>query len=632
MYVSDFLILLINIIPVLQTEMRKLISLLQIILTIVSITAHAQNDNDSLSHLYVFAGKSLNYSSTISEDRILKLCQAQEAYTRNRKDYDNLFAIQEIVVNTYCLKGDIGLAVDKAQQMYAEAKELKSELGVSLAFQALGITYMYSNQYQQAYNTFTEAYKILGKSGNQSLKIRSLIQQIHVCMLLEDIANMQQHLVEARKLLDRADIPEKQDYAFYLQYYQTLYYIASNDKELARISLEDINKMVPQEATFSRLYFNLYLQFHELNGEYEQALAYCDSILALAIKSHNLSEYKDLLKMKAVLLEKSDEKQQACVMYDSAEKVSKRLNMMRYSQQIDSLHVSYWVDQLALENAAMRNRFLKWMGALTTLLLVFAIYLMYIARKKNRKLILSKQKLEVARRETQASIQSKSLFLSNMSHELRTPLNAIVGFANLLSLEAVESSQGKQQIGDRIKQNADLLLRLFNDVADLSALKGKNIKFTFETCNVVALCSNVMSTVESVKQTAAALYFDTSLEKLPLYTDPGRLQQVLINLLINATKFTSEGSIRLILEVDKEQNEAVFTVEDTGCGIPLSKQPHIFDRFEKLHEGVQGAGLGLSICQLIIERLKGRIWIDSSYTQGARFVFTHPLLPQTAEL
>lgn len=612
--------------------MRKKTLLLQIILVIVSITASAQNDNDSLSHLYVIAGKSLNYSSTISEDRILKLCQAQEVYARNRKDYDNLFIIQEIVVNTYCLKGDIGLAVDKAQQMYAEAKKVQSELGVSLAFQALGITYMYSNQYQQAYNTFIEAYNILEKSGHQSLKIRSLIQQIHVCMLLEDIENMQQHLVEARKLLDRADIPEKQDYAFYLQYYQTLFHIANNDKELARISLEDINIMIPQEATFNRLYFNLYLQFHELNEEYEQALAYSDSILALAIKSDNLSEYKDLLKMKAVLLEKNNEKQQACVMYDSTEKVSNKLNIMRYSQQIDSLHVSYWVDQLALENAAMHNRFLKWMGVLTTLLLIFAIYLIYIARKKNRKLIQSKQKLEIARQETETSIQSKSLFLSNMSHELRTPLNAIVGFANLLSLEAVESTEGKQQIGDRIKQNADLLLKLFNDVADLSALKGKNIKFTFETCDVVALCKNVMSTVENVKQTTAALYFDTSLQELPLYTDPGRLQQVLINLLINAAKFTSEGSIRLRLEVDKQHNEAIFTVEDTGCGIPLSKQPRIFERFEKLHEGVQGAGLGLSICLLIIEHLKGRIWIDSNYTQGARFVFTHPLSPQISEL
>ena len=128
-----------------------------------------------------------------------------------------------------------------------------------------------------------------------------------------------------------------------------------------------------------------------------------------------------------------------------------------------------------------------------------------------------------------------------------------------------------------------------------------------------------------MKRTSAAISFETSLTSLDINTDSGRLQQVLINLLINATKFTQEGRIVLKLDINEERQEAIFAIEDTGCGIPLEKQPHIFERFEKLHEGVQGAGLGLSICQLIIENIGGKIWIDSSYTNGTRFVFTHPL-------
>lgn len=135
----------------------------------------------------------------------------------------------------------------------------------------------------------------------------------------------------------------------------------------------------------------------------------------------------------------------------------------------------------------------------------------------------------------------------------------------------------------------------------------------------------VVDTVDKVKQTSAVIQFCSSVDELSLYTDSGRLQQVLINLLINATKFTKEGNIILRLAVDTEKQEAVFMVEDTGCGIPLEKQPNIFGRFEKLHEGVSGAGLGLSICQLIVEHFAGRIWIDPTYTMGARFVFTHPL-------
>ena len=144
--------------------------------------------------------------------------------------------------------------------------------------------------------------------------------------------------------------------------------------------------------------------------------------------------------------------------------------------------------------------------------------------------------------------------------------------------------------------------------------------------DAVVICRNVVETVEKVKQTQAEVRFVTTLESLPLVTDDSRLQQLLINLLINATKFTTEGVITL--EVEKESDTvALFSVTDTGCGIPLEKQKQIFNRFEKLNEGAQGTGLGLSICQLIIEQVGGRIWIDHEYTEGARFMFTHPIIP-----
>lgn len=151
------------------------------------------------------------------------------------------------------------------------------------------------------------------------------------------------------------------------------------------------------------------------------------------------------------------------------------------------------------------------------------------------------------------------------------------------------------------------------------------MSFNLERHEVVALCQRTIETIEKVKRTSAEIVFHTSLNELVLKTDSTRLQQVLINLLVNATKFTPKGTIALLLDIDTEKQEAVFTVEDTGCGIPLDKQPAIFSRFEKLHEGIQGSGIGLSLCRFIVEHLKGKIWIDPKYTSGARFVFTHPL-------
>ncbi|MCD8184088.1 MAG: ATP-binding protein [Bacteroides sp.] len=130
--------------------------------------------------------------------------------------------------------------------------------------------------------------------------------------------------------------------------------------------------------------------------------------------------------------------------------------------------------------------------------------------------------------------------------------------------------------------------------------------------------------MEGIKQTQAEISFESSLPTLEIETDTMRLHQVLINILVNATKFTKEGSIVLSLE-QNERGMAQFAVTDTGCGIPPEKQGKIFERFERVNEKAQGAGLGLSICQLIITRLGGDIWIDPKYTDGCRFVFTHPL-------
>ena len=582
-------------------------------------------DDQSLDNLYSLAGKNLNYSSSVPEVQILRLCRKMEEWARVQKDYENLFLIQQIMVNSYCLKGDVGLAVSKAQEMYEESKKVKSDIGMALSLQAMGDTYMHSSQCKQAYETFKEAETMMANSDNNFLKVRLMLQQVHVCMLLNDLVGLQDYLLEIRKLLDRSDISNKKDYVFYVQCYQTFYNIAIKDRELARISLEETRQMKSSDHLFERWFYILSCRYYDMIEDYEKSLMYCDSALQVVKEGKNLNEYKNLMIDKASLLTKNGKEREAFEIYESTRKLADSLQNVRYSQQIDSLHVNYLVDQMAIENTAIHNRFLTWLILCCSGVLVIAVVLIYIAKKKNNRLIESRKKLEIIRQETAESIQSKSLFLSNMSHELRTPLNAIVGFADLLAMEAIDDSESKRQFGERIKQNAELLLRLFNDVADLSALKDNNITFSLGIYDTVALCRNVIDTVENVKQTSASLRFVTTLESLRLHTDSGRLQQVLINLLINSTKFTSSGTITLTLLVDEKQGEAIFSVEDTGCGIPLDKQPHIFERFEKLHEGIQGAGLGLSICQLIVEHLGGRIWIDSEYTQGARFVFTHPL-------
>ena len=245
-----------------------------------------------------------------------------------------------------------------------------------------------------------------------------------------------------------------------------------------------------------------------------------------------------------------------------------------------------------------------------------------VSRKYNRRLKKMREELNEARKVAENSMHLKSLFLSNMSHEIRTPLNALAGFSAILAEDNLDQ-ETRQQFEGIIHQNSDLLLKLINDVVDFSRQQNGEMQFKIEEQDAVEICRNVVETVDKVKRTAAEIRFESDLDSLTLSTDKARLQQMLINLLVNANKFTDKGSI--VLTLKKDGNVAQFSVTDTGCGIAPEKREKIFNRFEKLDENAQGTGLGLSICQLIIEHLGGKIWVDPDYNDGARFCFTHPI-------
>lgn len=296
------------------------------------------------------------------------------------------------------------------------------------------------------------------------------------------------------------------------------------------------------------------------------------------------------------------------------------------TRQVEDLSKTYSINELELENNKQQNHMLQLVFiALSTLIIISVLCFIYL-KQQRKKLLLLQRTLQQAQKSVEESIHNKSLFLSNMSHEIRTPLNALSGFSDILTTPGIDEAT-RMQCNEIIQQNSQLLLNLINDVVDISCLDVANMHFTLKTCEAVSLCYNVINTLEGIKQTQAAILFETSLSSLEIETDTLRLQQILINILVNATKFTKEGTITLQLEKNTE-GMAQFSVTDTGCGIPTDKQGNIFKRFERVNEKAQGTGLGLSICQLIIKRLGGNIWIDSQYTNGARFVFTHPLIQE----
>lgn len=332
-------------------------------------------------------------------------------------------------------------------------------------------------------------------------------------------------------------------------------------------------------------------------------------------------------------------------------------NKAKSAEKYKELQILYDVNQLKADNAQLelekREAEIKSGRAIIRLtiiaisilsvLLIIVFWLYNRTKRLAHNLQRSKQKLQdervilldtqkeltIARDQAESANRMKTLFIQNMSHEIRTPLNAIMGFSQLV----VENAEGKEKeememYAQMISGNSELLLTLVGDVLDIAKMESGEIKLNMQPCSIQAICQLAISNVKHRAQPGVKMYFQPDKDApidMTLLTDATRLEQVLINFLTNASKFTSEGEIILSYAIDNDRCEAIFSVTDTGPGIPADKADIIFERFEKLDSFAQGTGLGLHICRLIANMLKGKVMVDTSYTDGARFLFIHPI-------
>lgn len=223
----------------------------------------------------------------------------------------------------------------------------------------------------------------------------------------------------------------------------------------------------------------------------------------------------------------------------------------------------------------------------------------------------------------------KSAFLANMSHEIRTPMNAIVGFSELIEHET--DSFKRHQYLNIIKNSSDSLLKLINDIIDLSKIESDDLKLSYSNFSIQEMFIEIkdIHSIELLTREKTDIQLDFYLPDgdIIVNSDPLRLKQVLSNLLNNAIKFTSRGTITFSCQ--KKGGELMFSVTDTGTGIPEEDQQKIFERFTKFnYQGMntQGTGIGLAIVEKLVSKLKGRIWFKSVWGEGSSFFFSIPFI------
>ncbi len=538
--------------------------------------------------------------------------------------YYTYFELERILIKSSLFRGEIRMAIAQSDQMYSKARALAYPFGNALALNAMGEVYSYTGRLREAGAAYEESLRLLDGMDGEDVHIRMLlVELIDYNLRIRNVNGASRYL--ARLNLYPEDRLSPLELAM-RHISNASCQLFKGDLKAASHCLVQIGQLEAQLIPEIRQYLLIIdARYLVATGEHEAALTAYNDFLQTEYARINHNIYKEALLEKADLLVKMGNKEEAYGQYDKVFSYIKTSFEKNYPKEIDRLCTRFQADQLAYQNERDRIVSMRFYLAGIIVSVLFLIFLLVLGWKKIFRLKHSQMRQEAMKEKAVQAIQRKNMFLSNMSHEVRTPLNAIVGFSAVLTDEDESfDDESRREFSEIIKVNSFQLLKLINDILDFSDFENDNITFNIRTHDAVKLCNEVVETVMASRKLEVEMRFDTDLSVLMLDTDDARLRQVLINLLVNAAKFTEQGSIVLELKM-ADADTALFSVTDTGCGIPPEKQHLIFERFEKLNDFVQGSGLGLSICQLIVKYMNGKLWVDSGYTRGARFCFTHPL-------
>lgn len=542
------------------------------------------------------------------------------------------------LVNYYIIQGEYNIALLEAEKMLQEAKGEKKQGSIAECYYALANVYAAKGLVKKSQEFMLKEIDIFENAN---------VFRYNISCQYSDAAKIYIDLGEAEKapeLLKKALKTSKSTYhEVTAKLVYVSLYLAQGDTAAARKALEECRQMYMGEPSMKRHIHYLYdveIDYNWRVGDYNKALSVLDERETELRKKNNLTTLMALRKTKADILWDMNRKEEAAGLYRDflleQKKEKERNEEITTSEFATMLNLQQLnAEKVRLEKISQKKQLQNTRTILFSVLGLLCIVVIFLWQQRklnaklhraknkldeqNRTLIKAEEELRKAKEVAEQSNWLKTMFIQNMSHEIRTPLNSIVGFSGVL----VDMLDEKEDIGQYvalIESNSKLLLKLVGDILDISILDSE-VEIKHNAVDVNACCQASIDAAGASFDPGVRLIFEPACDELIINSNYNYIVQVLDNLLGNASKFTHEGSVTLAYEVKKEENQLIFTVTDTGIGIPVEEQERVFERFVKLDNFSQGAGLGLSICRIVAERLGGYLRIDKGYTQGTRVIF-----------
>lgn len=576
-----------------------------------------------LLHNDKYAGMSayyhiLYYYNHNDQDSVSKWLNIMRPYVKKSELWDYFFEAKRFQLNLYTNSRQYELAISEAQRMKQQSIQINNKRGIIAAYQCLSNAYVGSQRWDEGIKALEEAYRMLTAKDHPVDRISVLSQLISVTKARKDNQKLLKYIQEQENILHKhiAENPSLKegftDVYLFNELFYCYYYLNINAPEQAYPHLIKSKEYLNKNTyfTYRILYFDTLAQYNRTIGKYQQALNYIDTTLIM-LKKDFPNDYAEQLLEKARIWKQVGQNEKAILFYEQALSLKDSVTTELSNTQMKQIKKKYNIEKNELEQEKRNNRtqllYLVFIFVILILLFIFMARLFMIRKALKH----SECEIRKATETVRQTNEMKNRFLSKMSYNIRIPLNNVVGFSQLIACESNIDKEARQEYTNIIHQSSEKLMKLVNDVLDLSRLEAQMMKFQVQDYDVIELCKEVcyMARVQN-EQTGINVDFSTKIDSpIIIHTDTRRLTQALLSALVYPQEYRQERYIRFILS--REKDVLHFQISNSPLADPAFVSQETIIRHD--------------INLLLLQHFGGDYFVNQETPENPEIVFIYPI-------